>query len=49
MPRKRLPPDEKKENITFRLPVWMIKSIKLIPGYNVFIEEILTKYIKRKD
>lgn len=49
MPRKRLPPDERKELITFRLPAWLIRTIKGIPGYNVLIEEILTKSFKRKD
>lgn len=49
LPRKRLSPEERKDNITFRLPGWLIKAIKAVPGYNSVVEEILSKYFRGKD
>lgn len=38
---------DKKYNITFRLPYWLIQEIKKYDGYNRKIEVILSKYFKK--
>lgn len=48
MAKKKLPED-RKYNITFRLPYWLVKEIKETHGYNRKIEEILSKYFKRQN
>ena len=49
MGRKRISDDDRKENITFRLPKWLVIAIKSTPGYNLVVEEILSKFFKRTD
>lgn len=48
MPRKRLPEDERRELITFRLPKKLITELKEQQGYNSIVEKLIVEYLRKK-
>lgn len=48
MGRKRLPENEKRENVVIRLPKWMILKIKEKGSITKILEELIRKYLKLK-
>lgn len=49
MPRKRLPPEERKNMFAVRIKQKYIDQMKKIKGYNKIVEELIRNYLKDKE
>lgn len=48
MPNKRLG-DEKKETVTIRLPIWMIRQIKSLGSVQAVLEPIIAQHFEKEE